>query len=140
MRGRPTTSVSSARRVLRRRAGRVAGTVVATAVIAGLLSAPATAAGSTTTLTPTADSYVNANAKTTNYGTSGSLSSSGTPDVESFMRFALPVAPSGQSLSAATLRIKTTTLASAGSADSQSVRFADNGWTETAVNYNSRPA
>jgi hypothetical protein len=119
--------------------------MLATGIATALLSLPllvsARAAGpSTLTVTPTADSYVHELQKTTNFGSSSSLGTYGSPDVQSLLRFVLPAAPAGQALSAASLRVSTTTLSSAGSADSQQVRRALDGWDEATVTWNTRPA
>jgi fibronectin type 3 domain-containing protein len=105
--------------------------------------ASATVAGTATTVTqtvvPSADTYVNSGASTTNYGTSSSLSSSGT-GVVSYLRFPLPAVPAGKVLKSASLRIQTTSLASAGSADSHPVNLGPSGWTETGLTWGNRPA
>jgi hypothetical protein len=101
----------------------------------------ATAPGDTvTTLTPTEDSYVNAGATGTNYGTSGSLAVRGSSAYLSYLRFTLPAAPSGTVLKSAVLKVTTTTDPTAGSADSQSVVPVTGAWTEAAVTYGNRPA
>jgi glucose/arabinose dehydrogenase len=95
----------------------------------------------TVKLTPTADSYANAGAKATNFGTSASLCARGatTAPAVSYLRFVLPAAPAGKTLTSATLRYRTTTLASAGSKVTQNIAFADNLWTETGLTWNNRP-
>jgi hypothetical protein len=92
-------------------------------------------------LYPTADSYVRAGAPSTNFGSSPSLYARGgaTPAV-SYLRFKLPSAPAGKQLTAATLRLRTTTVASAGSKVSQKVTLADDTWTGTGLTWKNRPA
>ncbi|MFF7177605.1 LamG-like jellyroll fold domain-containing protein [Streptomyces sp. NPDC008121] len=102
-----------------------------------LASAPA---DTVSTVTATEDSYVNAGAPGTNYGTSSSMAVRGTSAYQSYLRFTLPSAPAGTVLKSARLAVKTTTMAGAGSADSQSVVPVTGAWTEGAVTYTNRPA
>ncbi|MFF7332460.1 LamG-like jellyroll fold domain-containing protein [Streptomyces sp. NPDC008150] len=131
-----------------------AGTVDETAVYPTVLSAAQVAAhhtlgtatggggggSSTVTLTATEDSYVNAGATGTNYGTSTSLAVRGSGAYVSYLRFQLPAAPSGTTLTGAQLRLRTTSLDSAGSADSFTVVPVTGTWTEAGVTYANRPA
>jgi hypothetical protein len=117
----------------------LAAVVGVSAVLAAMLATPPARAATGVTLAPTADTLVHSSNKTSTYGTSTSLSAYGSPDVESFLRFVLPAEPSGQTLTAATLTIRTTTLSSAGTNDTLSVRSSTNTWAETTVNYNTRP-
>ncbi|MDN3025230.1 LamG-like jellyroll fold domain-containing protein [Streptomyces sp. S.PB5] len=128
-----------------------AGTVDETAVYPSALSAGQIAehhaigtgsggGGETTvTLAATEDSYVNGAATTTNYGTSTSLAVRGSAAYESYLRFALPAAPSGTELTGAVLRLRTTSLSTAGSADSFDVVPVTGDWTEAGVTYANRP-
>ncbi|WP_189131484.1 LamG-like jellyroll fold domain-containing protein [Wenjunlia tyrosinilytica] len=92
------------------------------------------------TVVPSADAYVNQNAASTNYGSTGSLASRGTPGYVSYLRFPVPAAPPGTEVKAARLRISTTSETFAGSADPHTVRVAGNGWTESTVNWTNRPS
>jgi len=105
-------------------------------------SAPATLAAPTTsrTLTPTADSYANAGVPAAKLGTGSSLAAQGSPAATSYLKFTLPKAPAGKTLQAATLRVRTTNLASAGSATAKTVKLAGNGWTEAGLTWANRPA
>ena len=95
----------------------------------------------TVTLSPTADTMVNQGAPTTQYGTTNQLSArSGNPLVVSYLKFDIPAVPTGTTLSSATLTLRTTTSASAGSVDPYDLVWADNGWNETSTLYASRPA
>ena len=78
----------------------------------------------TTTVTDSADTYVNAGAKTTNYGTSASAIVDGSPVQQTLLRFALPATPTGQQLTSAVLRVRTTTQAIASAANELEVRLA----------------
>ncbi|MEU6883296.1 LamG-like jellyroll fold domain-containing protein [Streptomyces sp. NPDC046712] len=101
-----------------------------------LASAPA---DSVATVTASEDTYANAGAPGTNYGTSSSLAVRGTAAYESYLRFTLPAAPAGTVLKSARLAVKTTTMTGAGSADSQSVVPVTGAWTEDGLTYNNRP-
>lgn len=110
--------------------------------VAGLATTVATASAADTTVTvaDAADMYTSSQAPNTNYGTSTSLAAYGTPAITSVMRFGLPAAPAGQTLSAARLRIRTTSIASAGTANTLNVRTASDSWSESTTTYASRPA
>ena len=93
------------------------------------------------TVSPTADTYVNSGAAGTNYGSTSSLLSRGSPSAAaSYLRFSLPAAPAGKTLTGVLLRLHTTTDSSAGSGDTQSVQIAGNTWTESGMTWNNRPA
>ena len=89
---------------------------------------------------PVADTYTSSSAPTTDFGTSGSLAVYGSPDATAVLRFELPAAPAGQALTSASLRIRTTSLASAGSANTLVLRAAADSWSETGTFYANRPA
>ncbi len=124
-----------------RRAGVTSVLIAGALAVSGIVAAPAPAAAAPTTvaLIPVADAYGNAGAPTTNFGTSASLSSRGTPGAVSFLRFAVPAVPTGSTLTSATLRIRTTTDPSAPSADSHEVRIAGAGWEESTLTWTNRP-
>ena len=94
----------------------------------------------TNTVTGSADTYVNAGAKTTNFGTSASAIVDGSPVQQMLLRFALPATPTGQQLTSAVLRVRTTTQAISSAANELDVRLADDGWDEATVTYNTKPA
>ncbi len=91
-------------------------------------------------LSPTADTYANQGAATTNYGTAGSLASRGTTGYTAYLRFPLPAAPAGKVLTGAVLQFRTTTDSFAGSSEPQSVDLANNSWVESTLTWNNRPA
>lgn len=93
----------------------------------------------TVVLGPTADSYVNFFAKTTNYGSSQSMLVDGDPQTQSFLRFELPAAPAGLTLTSASLALTSTAATSATSVDPLTVSLATDAWTETTVTWNDRP-
>ncbi|MDX3075369.1 LamG-like jellyroll fold domain-containing protein [Streptomyces sp. MI02-7b] len=102
-----------------------------------LASAPA---DTVTTLTAAEDTYVNAGAPSTNYGTSGSLAVRGSSAYLTYLRFSLPSAPAGQTLKSAVLRLTTSSDPTAGTNDTANVVPVTGTWTETGTTYTSRPA
>jgi beta-mannanase len=104
-------------------------------LLACLGSAPASA--DTQTFTPVADSYVSATHPASAYGTSSRLSVDGSPTIRSYLRFDVQL-PSGATISAATLRLYTTS-------SSTSVGYSvsgvpDTAWSEAALTFNNAPA
>jgi Glycosyl hydrolase family 71 len=99
--------------------------------------APAT---TTRTVTPVADGYANQGAPSSAFGTSWSLGAQGTTAATSYLRFTLPAAPAGTTLTGVRLKVRTTTSASAGSASGHAVRIAGNSWSESALTWANRPA
>ena len=89
---------------------------------------------------PLADTYVAQNFATKNYGSSASLAAYATPNIVSYLKFAVPSADPGHTLAAATLKIKTTTAASDGSRDTISVYRVGSDWQESTLTYPGRPA
>ena len=91
------------------------------------------AAADVSTLTAVADSYVQADLPTTNFGTATTVKVDGSPVIVSYLRFDLQ----GVTPTKATLKVFTPT----SSSTPINVRsVADNAWTETGLNYNNRPA
>jgi Glycosyl hydrolase family 71 len=101
--------------------------------------APASAV-QTVALTPIADTFANAGAPNSSFGTSWSMSSRGNIGATSYLRFAIPAAPAGRHLSGAVLQVTTTTEGSAGSSQAHQVSLAGNSWNESTLNWNNRPA
>jgi hypothetical protein len=89
----------------------------------------------TSTLTPVADSYVDASAATTNYGTSTQLRIDASPVVRSYLRFDLTGLTG--TVTSATLRIWANSAQSTGY-DAYSV--ADTTWGETTITNANAPA
>ncbi|WP_411101808.1 LamG-like jellyroll fold domain-containing protein [Streptomyces sp. cmx-4-9] len=87
----------------------------------------------------TEDTYINQGAPGTAYGTSTSLAVRGTSAYETYLRFNLPAAPAGQVLKAASLQIKTTTQAGAGTADTVSVVPVTGTWSGAGTTFNTKP-
>ncbi|MCY0937192.1 DNRLRE domain-containing protein [Streptomyces sp. H34-S4] len=86
------------------------------------------------------DTYANAGAPGTNYGTSGSLAVRGTSFYASYLRFNLPAAPAGTVLKSAALSVKTSTMSGAGTVDTISLLPVTGSWTEAGTTYGNRPA
>jgi hypothetical protein len=118
---------------------RVAAALVCLVLGLALLGSAAFAADTKVTVADSADTYTQSNTASTDYGTSTSLGVYGTPSATAVIRFVLPAAPAGKSLTAATLRVRTTTLGSAGSVNAANVRVATDTWTETGTTYAKRP-
>ncbi|MGW0393721.1 DNRLRE domain-containing protein [Streptomyces sp. NPDC003042] len=126
-----------------------AGQLDETAVYPGVLSAAqvrnhhalaSAPADSVVQITAAEDTYANAGAPGTNYGTSGSLAVRGTSLYASYLRFNLPAAPAGTVLKSATLSVKTSTMSGAGTTDTVSVVPVTGAWTEGGTTYDNRPA
>ncbi|MCR2823961.1 LamG-like jellyroll fold domain-containing protein [Microbacterium sp. zg.Y909] len=114
-----------------------AGNVSSPASVAVTIAA---AAPVVVTLNALEDAMVLQSMPTANYGANTQLSARGAaPGQQSFLSFALPAAPAGTSLSAATLRVRTSTDASAGSVDSHAIDLLTGTWSEAAVTWNTRP-
>ena len=92
-------------------------------------------------LVPTADTYANQGAAATNYGSTSSFAARDVaPSYVSYLRFDLPAAPDGKTLTGATLRLRTSDNASAPTVGAPEVQLAANSWTETGLTWNNRPA
>ena len=87
------------------------------------------------TLSPEADTYVNAGSPTSNYGSSTSLRADASPDLHSYIRFNIQ-GTGGASVSRARLFI----YASSGSSNNLVIQAVnDNSWGELTTNYNNAP-
>ncbi|MFG2341107.1 DNRLRE domain-containing protein [Streptomyces yangpuensis] len=102
-----------------------------------LATAPA---DSVVRVTAAEDTYANAGAPGTNYGTSSSLAVRGTSFYASYLRFDLPAAPAGTVLKSATLGVRTSTTSGAGTTDTVSVVAVTGAWSEAGTTYNNRPS
>jgi chitodextrinase len=90
----------------------------------------------TVTLSPDADARVSAGSPSTNYGTNNYIRTDGgtDPAVDSYLKFTVT------GLSGAIQSAKLRVFAYTGSADGPAVYTSSTGWTETALNWNNRPA
>ncbi len=93
----------------------------------------------TVLLTPTADSYVNEAAPTTNFGAESNMASRGHLGYISYFSYALPKTPAGMKLTSVTLQLRTTTDPTAGSAGKHFVKLTTGSWTERRVTWKNRP-
>ena len=97
-----------------------------------------TAPPTITTATPVADTYVQADTATTNYGTTTRMPADSAPVRQIFSRFDL-YALSGP-VQAAKLRVHVSSVADSQSSSGGSVALVnDNTWSETGMTYNNRP-
>lgn len=85
------------------------------------------------------DTYINQGAPSTAYGTSSSLAVRGTSAYETYLRFDIPAAPAGQVLKAASLQVKTSTQANAGTTDTINVVPVTGTWSGAATTFNTKP-
>jgi len=120
----------------------VAGaSLTASALAAGALialTAPS-ASAATVTLTPTADTRVQSNTASTNYGTSSTLGVDASEVQQTFIKFDL-TGISG-TITSAKLRLHTKNVAGANSSSGGTWKLMSNtSWSETGVTYNNRPA
>src|SRR5690349_13760323 len=108
------------------------------ALTAGLLSVPAVAV-TTTTLNPTADTYVQADRPTENFGTSVRFSTEGRANIwrNSLIRFNVPAAPAGQAITSAKLRLYSETATTA--TEFIDVYGTSGTWGETTATWNNAP-
>ncbi len=91
--------------------------------------------GTSLTVSPEADAYVDASASGTNYGASTELRVDGSPVVRSYLRFA--VSGLSGSVSQATLRLYANSALNSGITVN---RVTDNTWGENTINYANAPA
>jgi hypothetical protein len=98
-------------------------------------STPTIIQGSTITLTPSADAYVNSASPNTNYGSVTTLRADGSPLVSSYLRFTVP-SLNGATVTRARLLIFANSSASQGLA---ARAVADNTWLQGTLNYNNAP-
>ncbi|MEU9180309.1 LamG-like jellyroll fold domain-containing protein [Streptomyces sp. NPDC048550] len=87
----------------------------------------------------TEDTYINQGAPSAANGATTSLAVRGTSAYETYLRFNLPAAPPGQVLKSAALQIKTSTQASAGTADKVSVVPVTGTWSGASTTFNNKP-
>lgn len=90
------------------------------------------------TVVTSADTMVAASNPAGLYGTTNQLSSRFNTAIESFMSFALPAAPAGMQLTAVSLAVRTSTDATAASADAHVFHVMSGTWNETTMTWNNR--
>ncbi|MET9324253.1 LamG-like jellyroll fold domain-containing protein [Streptomyces sp. NPDC003038] len=114
-------------------------TVLSAAQVQNHYALASVPADSVVQVTAAEDTYANAGAPGTNYGTSGSLAVRGASPYVSYLRFNLPPAPAGTVLKSAALSVKTSTMSGAGTTDTVSVVPVTGSWTEGGTTYDNRP-
>ncbi|MFU8946826.1 LamG-like jellyroll fold domain-containing protein [Mycetocola zhadangensis] len=91
---------------------------------------------------PTEDSMVFQVNSGTNYGNDAQLSARGTATnsaIESFLKFPLPAAPAGTTLTGASLAVRTSTDPAAGSTDTHTFSLSESSWGESTITWSNRP-
>lgn len=120
-------------------AGRIVGTATTSAGArhaVAWLPGPATVV---TRVTASADTYVNRLLPRTALGRSSSLGAGGAGASITYLRFVVPPAPAGRVLVGVRLELRTTSLASAGTAGTVTVRSAGRAWSESSTTWVTRP-
>lgn len=100
------------------------------------LSGPSTL--KTANLTPVADTYVNSDSNSTNYGTAQTLYVDGKPQEITYLTFDLSSIPPNSSILSATLNLHTTSAQYSGSPSTQDVRISSTAWSEYSMNYSTK--
>ncbi|MEV4537609.1 DNRLRE domain-containing protein [Asanoa sp. NPDC049518] len=119
-------------------AGATTATVLAGGIIAAVLTSTSPASAATTTFRPTADTYVQGDTASTNYGTSTQITVDNSPVRRMFLRFSV-TGVSG-TVSSAKLRLRTIS-GNDGSNNGGSFRAMSNTtWSETGTTWNNQPA
>ncbi len=91
-------------------------------------------------VTPVADTYVDENAPTTNFGWSSQLlARGGARRATGLLRFELPKAPPGKKLVSAFLNVRTSTAPSSGSVAPAAVSALRTAWRESRATWRNRP-
>jgi len=88
------------------------------------------------TFGPVADTYVSATNPTTNYGTTTTLRTDGSPDLHGYLRFNVQGIAS-RTISKVTLKLYANSSSNQGI---QITALSDNNWVENTINYNTAPA
>ena len=123
--------------------GRIAGTSLsATGQPRAVLWARSAPSVVTVAVTASADTVVAQLAKGRNFGASVSLATRGSAGnaLISYLRFPLPPAPAGKTLSGVTLQFRVVSDSFAGSTAPQAVNLVSGAWSEMGTTYLNRPA
>ncbi|MDG4826370.1 DNRLRE domain-containing protein [Asanoa sp. WMMD1127] len=119
-------------------AGATTATVLAGGIIAAVLGSTSPAAAATSTFRPSADTYVQNDTASTNYGTSTQITVDNSPVRRMFLRFS--VSGVSGTVSSAKLRLRTIS-GNSGSDDGGAFRAMSNTtWSETGTTWNNQPA
>jgi hypothetical protein len=95
--------------------------------------------GSTTTVVASSDAGPDSTRPDTLTGADNFVTSRGGKDAMTYLRFVLPAAPAGKSLTGAKLVLRTTSDASSASAATHQVRTGSDAWTESQLTWANHP-
>ncbi|MEV0456579.1 CBM96 family carbohydrate-binding protein [Catellatospora methionotrophica] len=113
--------------------------VLTAATVATVLTVSAqTAAAATTTFTPVADTYVQADTASTNYGTSVQLTVDSSPQRQMFLRFT--VGGVSGTVTSAKLRLRHISGNDGSAAGGTFKAMSNTSWSETGTTWNNKPA
>ncbi|MGU3646435.1 DNRLRE domain-containing protein [Microbacterium sp. C23T] len=115
-----------------------AGNVSAASAAASATITPPAVPPVVQTVVTSADTMVAASNAAGVYGTTNQLSSRFNTAIESFMSFALPAAPAGMQLTSVSLAVRTSTDATAASADTHVFHLMSGTWDEATMTWNNR--
>lgn len=115
-------------------------TVLSATQVAGHHAKAAQKGDTVTTVQVAEDTYVNAGAANTDYGSATSLAVRGSSAYETYLRFQLPAAPAGTRLAGAALEVRTDSSAAAGSTDPVRIRPITGTWSASSVTYATKPS
>ncbi len=118
----------------RRRSGALAA-LAAAGLLGSVVSATAVSA-TDSIVVAAADAYVSAGSKSTNFGSASTLKVDASPVIRSYLRFDVAL-PAGASITAATLRLHTTSTSTAAGVRVRPVGAA---WSEKSITYTNSPA
>ncbi len=104
------------------------------------VTTPGTPSQSTVVVSAEADTYVNGAARSSVYGTHQQVAVRGDSPYETYLRFDLPAAPDGMTLTGAKLTVTTSGDSYAASASDHTVVPVTGDWSETATTYATKPA
>src|SRR5262245_3571396 len=111
----------------------------ATVAAAATLLVSSSAQAATTPFTPAADTYVQNDTPSTNYGTAGQINVDNSPVRRMFLRFS--VTGVAGTISSVKLRLHVDNISNGGSSSGGAYRLMSNTtWSETAVTWNNQPA
>jgi acid phosphatase type 7 len=110
---------------------RISLAILITGTLASRMLIPTAAVSQNFTFNPVADSYVNADSPSTNYGTTATIRVDDSPVVNSYLRFSVS-GLAGQPVTQASLLIHANSASSSGLV-AKSVQ--DETWGETSINY-----
>jgi hypothetical protein len=115
-------------------------TISSTTTTTAASTTTTTVSGGSTTIVANADSFVQSDLPTTGHGADTAIYVDSSPTKITYLKFDTS-SLAGSTLTAATLKITTTSTSSSGSPDTQVVHpVPDSTWTESGLTYNSRPA